>query len=49
MPRTARYYCKSCSSEVIFGVPDIENADSFGDKVPCSICGKVGCTSAGFA
>jgi len=44
MPESAKFSCKSCSAEIFFDVPDMESPSSFGDKIPCSNCGQVGCT-----
>jgi len=49
MPQPSRYTCNSCGMQTTFDVPDNGNASEFGDKVPCSNCGKVGCTFTGFA
>jgi len=47
MPQPSKFSCRVCSAEVTFDVPDIESTFSFGDKVPCSSCGQVGCTYTG--
>jgi len=44
MPESAKFFCKSCSTEILFDVPDAESPLSFGEKIPCSNCGQVGCT-----
>jgi len=44
MSQHSKFSCKICGAEVTFDVPDIESPFSFGDKVPCSSCGQVGCT-----
>jgi len=44
MPESAKFSCKSCSTEIFFDVPDVESPLSFGEKIPCSNCGQVGCT-----
>ncbi len=44
MPQPSKFACKSCNEQVKFDVPDMESAESFAAKVPCSRCGKVGCT-----
>jgi len=49
MPQPSRYTCNSCGMQTTIDVSDIElgNLPGFGDKVPCSSCGQVGCTYTG--
>jgi len=44
MPEPAKFSCRSCSTEIFYDVPDMETPSSFGNKVPCSNCGQVGCS-----
>jgi len=49
MPQLSKFRCKTCNAEIIFDVPVMEIPYNFGDKVPCSACGQVGCTYWGSA
>ncbi len=43
----AKYQCKSCLNRMEIDVPQLQNASQFANKVPCTKCGKVGCTWQG--
>lgn len=49
MGQRGRYMCKSCMNRFESDVPTFESAWTFGDKIACTKCGKVGANYNGSA